>query len=382
MIGAYLDANATTPLAPGVLAAMLPYMETLYLNASSAAAAAVFSSDDPVDNARTALARLLGSRDLASEILLTSGASEANSWVAAAFARPGSHVVASRIEHPSLRNALESAERAGAEVSWVSPDRDGAIDAALFADALRPDTALATVMLANNETGVLQPIRDLARLTRELSTAVFHTDATQAVGRIPVDFEHDLAEVDLVSLSGHKLHGPKGIGALLARSDLSLPPLIHGQQERGRRGGTYNTPGAAGLGEAARIARAEIEDAASRMRRQRDDVETMVLAVAPGAWVNGARVERLPNTTSITIPGLDADALVDRLAAVGICIAAGSACSAGATAPSDTLIAMGLSGADAAATIRISLSAYTTEKELAFFASHLPSALADLGIGG
>ncbi|WP_242416442.1 cysteine desulfurase family protein [Sphingomonas panni] len=378
MMAAYLDCNATTPLAPGVLDAMLPYFDEAFFNSSSAAAA-ILLNDDPVRGARIEAAKLLGSRDFAEDITLTSGASEANSWVMSAFARPGVHVVLSRMEHPSLVRAARHAERSGAVVSWIGSDSDGVVSAEGLLDALRPETALVSVMLANNETGVIQPVRDLARAVRERCGALFHTDATQMVGRLPVDLMDDLAEVDLVSFSAHKFHGPKGIGALFARPGIALPPIVHGEQEGGRRGGTYNTPAAAGLAEAARVSSSRITAAAELIRGRRNGLETALLGLHAGWRVNGARAPRLPNTISLTMPGVDADDLVDRLAQAGVCISTGSACSSGAEAASATLVAMGLSEADARSTIRISLSAYTTDDELAFFEERFRASMADMG---
>ena len=366
MIRAFLDNNSTTRPAPEVVAAMREFLESHYLNPSSAAGQILQGSADPVPGARRAIASLLGSSDLADGVLLTSGASEANSWAlfGSLEGRPASHIVVSAVEHPSLRRAVEAAARRGHEVSIAPVDEDGRVSEADFRSILRPDTRFVSVMLANNETGVIQPVGRLARHVREACTdAVVHCDATPAVGRIAIDLEGSLSEVDLLSLSGHKFHGPKGVGALFVRPGFELPPMIHGEQEEGLRGGTINAPGAAGIGEAARHVRRRGGGLAA-MRMLRDGLEARLLELAPSGRVNGASVERLPNTTSIVLPGLDAADVVDRLAMSGICISTGSACSAGAAAPSSVLLAMGLSYEDARSTLRFSLSLETTKDEI------------------
>lgn len=366
MIRAFLDNNATTRPTPEVVAVMREFLECHYLNPSSAAGQIIQGSADPVPGAKRAIASLLGSVDLADGVLLTSGASEANSWAVfgSLEGRTASHIVVSAIEHPSLRRAVDAAVGRGHEVSIASVDGDGRVSEASFRSILRPDTRFVSVMLANNETGVIQPVEALSRHVREVCPgAVIHCDATPAVGRIDVDLEVALAEVDLLSLSGHKFHGPKGVGAIFVRPGFELPPMIHGEQEEGLRGGTINAPGAAGIGEAARQVRRRCE-ALGVMRKLRDELEARLLELAPSARVNGASVERLPNTTSIVLPGVDAADVVDRLAMSGICVSTGSACSAGASAPSSVLLAMGLSYEDARSTLRFSLSLDTTQDEI------------------
>jgi len=366
VIQAYLDNNATTKPAPEVVAVMLEHLETLYLNPSSTAGQVIQGRSDPVAGAKRAIASLLGSTDLADGVVLTSGASEANSWAVDGVlgGRSDGHIMMSAVEHPSLRRAVDAAVRRGCSVSLASVDRDGRVDEAAFGTALRMDTRFVSIMLANNETGVIQPVARLSRLVREICPgAVIHCDATPAVGRIDIDLDGPLAEVDLLSLSGHKFHGPKGIGALFVREGIHLPPMIHGEQEEGLRGGTVNTPGVAGIGEAARLVRRRGAELAA-MVLLRNDLERGLREAMPAARINGSAVERLPNTTSIVFPGLDAAAAVDRLAMSGICVSTGSACSAGATAPSPVLLAMGLSYADALSTLRFSLSTETTRDEI------------------
>jgi cysteine desulfurase len=324
---------------------MREYLETHYLNPSSVAGQVIQGRFDPVAGAKRAIASLLGSADLAEGVLLTSGASEANSWavLGAMEGRADGHMVVSAIEHPSLRRAVDAAARRGHAVSIASVDGDGRVDEAAFRATLRPETCFVSVMLCPD--------------------AVIHCDATAAVGRIAMNLEGSLAEVDLLSLSGHKFHGPKGIGALFVRPGFHLSPMVHGEQEEGLRGGTTNTPGAAGIGEAARLVR-QRRAAFAATRLLRDELEGRLLELVPAGRVNGQAVDRLPNTTSIVFPGLDAADAVDRLAMSGICISTGSACRAGATSPSSVLLAMGLSYADALSTLRFSLSHETTRDEI------------------
>jgi cysteine desulfurase len=370
MIRSYLDANATTRPLPEVVEAVRRSMEDDFLNVSSAAAA--FWAGDPVGDAKRALARLLDAEG--DEFVLTSGASESNSWAVSTVAA-GGHLVTSAIEHPSLREAAGAAARRGVDVTQVPPDGDGVIAVEAVLAALTPRTQLVSVMLANNETGVIQPIAAIAEAVRDRAPqAMFHTDATQAVGKIKLSLAHELACVDLLSLSAHKFHGPKGVGALFRRSGTRLPAIVHGEQEGGSRGGTYNTPGLRGMAVAADTMRARLPEWSSRIRDLRDRLETSLLERLPLPKVNGAGALRLPNTTSVTIPGLDAAALVDSMAAAGICASTGSACSSGATAPSHVLMAMGLSSDQALATLRFSLSIDTSWSDVSMMLGELAPA--------
>lgn len=365
MMKAYLDNNATTRPFPEVVEAMRPYWTDLYVNPSSVVGR-MMGIDCAIDNAKRALGQLLGGVDLANCVHLTSGASEANSW-ALAGALEGcarAHIVVSAIEHPSLLAACDAARRAGHAVTPVTVTHEGVVDCVAFEAALEPETRIVSVMLANNETGAIQPLARLASILRaKAPQAILHCDATQAVGRVPVDLLEVLSEVDLLSLSAHKFHGPMGVGALFIRPGVTIAPLIHGGQERGLRGGTLNAGAAAGLAAACRIARERISEW-PRQQARRDNFERALRQVIPAVSINAANASRLPNTSSITIPGLDAADLVDALALQGICIAMGSACSAGSDAPSHVLTAMGLSQAQARSTIRISISQETTQAEL------------------
>jgi cysteine desulfurase len=363
MIRAYLDNNATTRLSPAARAAMEPFFSGDFINPDAPAALAA-GAYDPVVRAQRALGRLLGSVDLAECFRLTSGASEANSWAfwSAIQGQAAPHIITTRIEHSSILTAAAAVQCRGASVDLLECDPSGVILPQMLQASLRPDTRLVSIMLANNETGAIQPVAELGAALREVAPhALFHVDATQAVGRIAVDLAGALAEIDLLSLSAHKFHGPAGVGALFARPEIALAPLIHGRQDQGRRGGTVNGPGAAGLAAAAE--EATLIDP-GRQAALRDRFETLILSCRPDGWVNSQATDRLPNTSSITLPNFDAAEAVDRLALQGIWVATGSACEAGSSAPSHVLTALGLAHDEARATLRISLSRDTTQDEV------------------
>ncbi|MBY5504096.1 cysteine desulfurase [Rhizobium leguminosarum] len=364
MILGYFDNNATTRPHPEVVQAMMPHFTDLYLNASSAAGQR-FGMDGIVSEAKRAVGALLGSVNLADEIVLTSGASEANSWAIKGLSLgAGDHVVSSAIEHPSVLAALSAIERQGVLVQLAPCMPDGVVDMEAFRSTMRPGTRLVSIMLANNETGVIQPVARLAGIAREIApNCVIHCDLTQAVGRVHIDLSDELFEVDLASFSAHKFHGPKGVGGLFVRSGTQLDPLLEGEQEKGLRGGTINTPGAAGMAKAAQIALARLPEM-ERVSGLRDRLERSVVGAIPETKVNGESARRLPNTISLTLPSVDANEAVDELAGRGICIASGSACSSGSDAPSHVLTAMGVTYSDAFRTIRISLSNETTSGEI------------------
>jgi cysteine desulfurase len=364
VIRAYLDNNATTKPASAVVEAMMPYLTDLYLNPSSVAGK-VHGADSAIPSAKRAIATLMGNVDLAPQFVLTSGASEANSWVFDAATRVATprHIVISAIEHPSVLAAARAAAGRGHRLDIVSVDRNGLVEVDALADLLMPETALVSIMLANNETGAIQPMERLTKMIRSRAPAAWiHSDMTQAVGKIPIDLEA-LDEIDLVSLSAHKFHGPKGMGALFIRDGLTLEPLVHGEQEDGMRGGTLNAAAAAGLASSADIAGHRLSDM-ERVEAQRNTFESRLMSGLEGVSINAKAVRRLPNTSSITIDGVDANDIVDMLAIRGICIASGSACSAGSDAPSHVLTAMGLPFDRARSTIRISLSRETTDFEI------------------
>lgn len=342
----------------------MPYLTDLYLNPSSVAGK-VHGADSAIPSAKRAIATLMGNVDLAPRFVLTSGASEANSWVFDAATRVATprHIVISAIEHPSVLAAARAAGDRGHRLDIVPVDQNGLVQVEALADLLMPETALVSIMLANNETGAIQPMERLTKMIRSRApSAWIHSDMTQAVGKIPVDLEA-LDEIDLVSLSAHKFHGPKGIGALFIREGLTLSPMIYGEQEDGLRGGTLNAAPAAGLAVASAMAGHHLTEM-ERVTRLRDAFEERLVARLDGVTVNATAVSRLPNTSSITIEGVDANDLVDMLALRGVCIAMGSACSAGSDAPSHVLTAMGLSYAQTRNTVRVSLSYDTTDFEI------------------
>jgi len=362
-ISAYLDNNATTRPHPEVVEAMRYYQETLFLNASSIAGE-LFGAARPLDDARTAMLDLLGGAADVDQIVLTSGASEANSWVMFGALAQTSHAVTCASEHSSILTAARAAQARGHQIDILPVNEHGLIEHENLAAALRPETRFVSIHLANNETGAVQPLAAFGELVRELSpAALLHTDATQAVGRIPLDLAGSLVEVDLLSFSAHKFHGPKGIGGLFLRDGVAIDVLISGEQENGLRGGTSNVPGAAGLAAAARLAKLGLSGMA-KVAELRDQLEGRLLAFRPDAIIHSRSAARLPNTSSVAFPGVMADDVTEQLALRGICIATGSACSAGATAPSHVLTAMGVPLDDARATLRFSLSVETTQDEV------------------
>ena len=364
-VRAYLDNNATTRLTPVALAAMTPYLTEIYFNPSSAAGE-MLGAAQPLADAKAQLARLLGAPELSECFVLTSGASEANSWAvhAGCFGLPPSHIVSTAIEHPSMINALEAWRAAGWTVDFAMPGPSGRVSVEAVAALLRPDTSLVSVIFANNETGVIQPVREIGAVIRELSPkALFHVDATQALGRIAASLDGALCMADLVSLSGHKFHGPKGIGALFAAEGVRLSPLIHGGQEDGRRGGTPDAAAAAGVAAAASIALERLPQM-EKVLRKRDRFERKLAAEFKDVRILGSDVARLPNTSAFVLPGIDATRVVEQLASTGVLIATGSACTSGSPSPSHVLLAMGLRYDDAKSALRFSLSHETTDEEL------------------
>lgn len=357
----YLDNNATTRLAPEALAAMRPFLEDAYANPSSMHGAGM-RIKEAVGRARAVIAVCLGIKP--AELIFTSGATESNYLAirGALMLQPGKrHLVTSAIEHPSILLLCRQLEREGVSVTYLPVGPRGAVDPADAEAALRPDTALVSVMWANNETGVCQPIDALATRARRHGV-LFHSDATQVVGKLPVQL-HSMP-LDLLSFSGHKLHGPKGIGGLYIRRELRWPALLPGHQERGRRGGTENVPAIMGLAAACALAGRSADHHARTMAELRDRLETGILDRIPGVFVNGAGTARVANTTNICFDGVDGEALLDRLDRAGILASAGAACAAGGTEPSHVLLAMGRTREQASASIRFSLSRHTRPEEI------------------
>lgn len=359
----YLDHAATTPTAPEVLAAMLPYFSECWGNASAVYATGR-EARRAVENARKEVAKAIGA--LPQEICFTSGGSESDNaairGTARALREKGKHIITTAIEHHAVLKTCRQLEQEGFEVTRVRPDGEGRIDPGEIRKAIRKDTILVTVMAANNEIGTLEPIGEIGRICREQGV-VFHTDAVQAAGAVAIDVRE--AGCDLLSLSGHKFYGPKGIGALYIHEGTRLDPLIAGgQQERGFRAGTENLPGIVGLGKAITLAAENLDRNAGHMRRMRDRLTDGLLASVPGAALNGPREERLPNNCSIRFDGIDGEALLLRLDLAGIAASAGSACTAGNQETSHVLKAIGLTEEEAGSSLRLTTGIHTTEEEV------------------
>ena len=355
----YLDNNATTEIHPEVLEAFEHELRRTWGNASSIHEEGQ-RARRRLEEAREAVAALIGAP--ARQVIFTSGGTESNNLALFGVVPPGAkrcHIVTSAIEHPSVLEVTRQLEKRGHEVTRVAPRNDGAVDPNAVIAAMRPETKLVALMLANNETGVVQPVEPVAAICRERGIHI-HCDAVQAAGRIRVDVEN--LNVDSLSLSGHKMHAPKGIGALYVREGATLDAhMVGGAQERRRRAGTENVPMAVVFGLAASLVDFE---AMRHTGERRDTFEQMALRAWPGAMVNGAGAERVPNTSNLCLPGVDAEGLVIGLDLAGIAVSTGSACSSGRVEPSHLLLAMGLSLEDARSSIRISLSRFTTDGEI------------------
>ena len=356
----YLDNNATTRVAPEVLEAMQPYLGEFFGNPSSAHTLGR-TMKQAVEQAREQVATLIGAADT-SEIVFTSCGSESDNWAirgALASQQGKKHIVTTLVEHEAVRNVCRALEGEGYEVTWVGVNEHGEIDLDTLRDALRADTALVSVMLANNETGVLFPVNEIGRVVRERSQALFHVDGVQAVGKIPID----LTGVDLFALSGHKLHAPQGIGALYMRKGVSLPSfIIGGAQEQGRRAGTSAVPNIVGLGAACKLA--QEDDDHSRIRALRDHLEDGILENIPNARRNGDAANRLPNTSNISFEYVEGQNILLHLDQLGICVSTGSACHSTTHASSPTLHAMNVPYTAAQGSIRFSLGRYNTDEDI------------------
>ncbi|HEY4422676.1 MAG TPA: cysteine desulfurase NifS [Pyrinomonadaceae bacterium] len=360
----YLDNNATTRVAPEVLDAMQPYLSEFFGNPSSAHALGR-EMKRAVDHSREQVASLIGAAET-SEIVFTSCGSESDNWAirGALATQPNKkHIVTSQVEHEAVRNVCRSLEQEGYEVTWLGVDSNGELNPDELRAALRPDTALVSIMLANNETGVLFPMEEIGRIVKEKSEAVFHVDGVQAVGKMPIDLK--TTQVDLFALSGHKLHAPQGIGALYIRKGLSLPSfIIGGAQEQGRRAGTSAVPNIVGLGAACQLA---IEDNDHDLiERLRNRLEDEILAKIPNARLNGAadRSKRLANTSNISFEYVDGQNILMHLDQEGICVSTGSACHSTTHDSSPTLRAMNVPFTAAQGSIRFSLGRYNTEADI------------------
>lgn len=373
----YLDNNATTPVDPLVREAMMPFLGDAFGNPSSPHAPGR-AARAAVEEARASVASLLGSGEEC--IVFTSGGTESiNTAIRGALAaQPGKrHVVTSAVEHSATRNLCLQLEREGFEVTWLAVDAAGLPDTGAFAAALRPDTAIVSLVWANNETGVIFPLEQMAALADE-RRVVFHADAVQAAGKIPLDLRRMRAH--LVSVSAHKFHGPKGAGALFVRPGLGLPPLLcGGSQERGRRAGTENVPGIVGMGAAAALAGRSLAADAPRLAALRDGFESGVQALFPAARIHGGSAPRLPNTTNFSLPGLDAREMLAVLDRLGVACSIGSACSSGDPEASHVLRAMGVDDGEARTSLRFSFGRTNTEAEARAALEALDSAGRRLG---
>ena len=369
----YADHAATTALSDTALRAMTPYFQQQYGNPSSLYRFAQEAKSD-LEQARAEIAACLGAKP--EEIYFTSGGTEADNWalkgVAELRQKKGKHIITTAIEHHAVLHTAQWLEKQGYEVTYIPVDSEGRVDPAAVKAAIRPDTILISVMAANNEIGTVEPIAEIGAIAREAGV-LFHTDAVQAVGHIPVNVED--WKVDLLSLSGHKIYGPRGIGVLYMRKPLRLPPLIHGGgQEKGRRSGTENVAAAVGLAAALREAVDGMSEESRRLSALRDKLLDGLSAL-PYTRVTGSRDHRLPGTASLVFEGVEGEALLLQLDRAGICVSSGSACSSASLDPSHVLLAIGLPHAIAHGSLRLSLGRETTEEDVGTILREVPQAV-------
>ena len=374
MLRVYLDNNATTPLLPEVFEAMRPYFGERFGNASSIHHHGQ-ETRAAVEDARESVADLLGCT--AAEIVFTSGGTESDNLAIAGWVAAGDHVITSSIEHHAVLHACKHLEKIGCEVTILSVDGRGLIDPSDVSRALRPNTKLISVMMANNETGMLQPVEEIGKIASGASV-LFHTDAVQAAAKVQIDVRQ--IGCDALSISGHKIHAPQGVGALYVKKGTRIQPLFHGgRHERSRRAGTENVPGIVGLGKAAQVAKQALERGdGQKLAAMRDRLEQGILAQVDEAGVNGEGAARVPNTTNIHFDHIEGESLVIALDLKGLAVSTGAACSSGAIEPSHVLIAMGLRPDQARASIRFSLGKQTTEADIDFALALVPETVARL----
>jgi cysteine desulfurase len=366
----YVDNNATTKVAPEVLEVMLPYFSELYGNPSSMH---YFGGqvEKKVNEAREKVADFLGADP--SEVVFTSCGTESDN--AAIFGTLDSypekrHFIATRVEHPAIGNVCTYLGRKGYRITELSVDREGRLDLDELRESITENTALVSIMYANNETGVIFPVEEIGEIVKAKGIP-FHTDAVQAAGKIPLNMKK--STIDMLSISGHKLHAPKGIGVLYIRKGTKFSPfMIGGHQERGRRGGTENVPYIIGLGMACELAKKHLNEESTRVKALRDYLEAMLLEKIPNTLVNGERVNRLPNTASVSFEYVEGESILLLLSDLGICASSGSACTSGSLEPSHVLRAMGVPFTAAHGSIRFSLSIYNTKEEMDYIIEHLP----------
>ena len=366
----YMDNNATTKVAPEVLEAMQPFLSDLYGNPSSAY---IFGGKVARDmrEAREQVASILGASP--EEIIFTSCGSESDNTAIMSALNTGKdkmHIVTSRVEHPAVKVLCNELGKQGYQITEIPVDREGHLDMEQYRKSLTLDTAIVSLMWANNETGVIFPVEEAALMARDRGI-LFHTDAVQAVGKIPINLQN--STIDMLSISGHKLHAPKGVGVLYVRKGTKFSPfLIGGHQEGGRRGGTENTASIIALGKACELAAKRMEEENTRVKALRDRLEKGLLNLVPNSRVNGGSAERLPNTTNISFEYIEGEAILLLMDEFGICASSGSACTSGSLQPSHVLRAMGVPFTMAHGSVRFSLSVYNTEEEVDFVLEKIP----------
>jgi cysteine desulfurase len=369
----YFDNNATTKVSEGALAEMLPFFTERYGNPSSMH---TFGGQNgkAVENAREQVADLIGAYP--DEIVFTSCGTESDNAAIMGIlnAHPEKrHIITTKVEHPAVKNLCDYLKKQGYKLSLLPVDKKGALSLQDLNEAIQDDTAIISLMWANNETGVLFPVEEAAKIAKKRGV-FFHTDAVQAVGKIPINMRAN--HIDLLALSGHKLHAPKGVGALYIRRGVTITPFLRGgHQEHGRRGGTENVPSIVGLGKACEEAKAQLEHETQRIKALRDKLENALLTTIQNAYINGDPNNRIPNTSSVSFEFIEGEAVLLLLNELGICASSGSACTSGSLEPSHVLRAMGVPYTCAHGSIRFSLSRFTTEQEVDYVLEKTPSVI-------
>ena len=373
----FADNAATTKLSPAVLEAMMPYLTEEYGNPSSLYRFGNHAKR-AIEQARKEVADVLGAEPF--EILFTGGGSEADNWVKEIMrslkARGKNHFITSAVEHHALLHSAQRLQKEGFEVTFIPVDREGQIDPEQVRAAIRPETGLVSIMFANNEIGTIYPIKEIGAICRQAGV-LFHTDAVQAAGHLPINVKE--MNIDLLSLSAHKFHGPKGVGAFYCRRGIPLPSLIDGgAQERGKRAGTENVAGIVGLGAALRLANEEMSETSARVSAMRDRLIDGILQTVPMCRLNGPRHNRLPGNCNISFLGIEGESLLLRLDLAGIAASSGSACASSSLDPSHVLLAIGLPHEVAHGSVRLSLSDYNTEEDVDYILEKLPEIVSTL----
>ena len=373
----YLDNAATTQVYPEVLQEMLPYFSEVYSNPS-----AIYSfaseSKKAVDKARTSVAELINAKT--DEIYFTGGGSESDNWAlkatADAYASKGKHIITSTIEHHAILHTCAYLEKKGFEITYVNVDENGKVKLDELEAAIRPDTILISIMTANNEIGTIQPVREIGRIAHEHGV-LFHTDAVQAFGHIPIDV--DEMNIDMLSASGHKINGPKGIGVMYIRKGVKIRSFVHGgAQERKRRAGTENVPGIVGIGTATKRAIATMEERTAKEREMRDYLIKRVMEEIPYTKLNGHPTDRLPNNANFCFRFIEGESMLIRLDMAGICGSSGSACTSGSLDPSHVLLAIGLPHEIAHGSLRLTLNEEITKEDIDYVVDQLKTIVSDL----